>query len=77
MSAERETPTSKERTDRQSTWDEIRQATIMNPTGLFEMCSRLDLPCQIRNEQGGLEDVNLNELELLLHLQNLEHLPKN
>ena len=66
-----------EATDRLSTWEEVRQATNVNPEGMLEFCRRMGLPCEVRNEQGEFEDMNPSELEFLLHLHCSESLPKN
>ena len=64
-------------TDRMSTWDEVCQATEVNPESMLKFCRRMGLPCEIRNEQGELEEMNPSELELLLHLQNSGGIPVN
>ncbi len=64
-------------TDRLSTWEEVCQATNVNPEGMLEFCRRMGLPCEVRNERGEIEDMNPSELEFLLHLQSSESLPIN
>ncbi len=63
--------------DRLSTWEEVRQATTVNPEGMLELCRRMGLPCRVGNEPSELEEMNTSELELLLHLQSSENLQKN
>jgi len=77
MNAEREKEMTKATNDRLSTWEEVRQATTVNPEGMLELCRRMGLPCRVRNEPSELEEMNTSELELLLHLQSSENMQKN
>jgi len=63
--------------DRLSTWEEVRLATSLNPEGMLEFCKRIGQPCEVRNEKGELEAMDPSEVELLLHLQNMEGHPLN